>query len=187
MNGLPKSGNAASAPEFSRPLDVSTLPPRGHDEETKANPEECAALARRLGVTGISGLTAHLQVRPIAGGAVQVQGTFAADIAQSCVVTLEPIETHVAGPLTATFVAATQDVDEEEDVDPVADDIDVMQDHTIDLGDIVVQHLALAIDPYPRKPGATFSPALQGASSPTSSVVSPFAALAKLKSDSKSK
>jgi hypothetical protein len=51
-------------------------------------------------------------------------------------------------------------------------------DGTADVGAIAAEFLLLGIDPYPRKPGAEFSPpAEQGAG------VSPFAALARLKND----
>jgi uncharacterized metal-binding protein YceD (DUF177 family) len=54
----------------------------------------------------------------------------------------------------------------------------------IDLGEIAVVHLALALDPYPRAPGAAFDAKAWGVEpekdeKPTT--VSPFAALAKLK------
>jgi hypothetical protein len=52
----------------------------------------------------------------------------------------------------------------------------VLSDGTADVGAIAAEFLLLGIDPYPRKPGAEFkSPAEQGA------VVSPFAALARLR------
>jgi hypothetical protein len=62
-----------------------------------------------------------------------------------------------------------------------------MADDTIDLGEVVVEQLALTLDPYPRAPGAVFDPAaLPGYEAPEAEV-SPFAALVKLKTQNKNK
>ncbi len=62
------------------------------------------------------------------------------------------------------------------DLDPDADDPpDVLEGDKIDLGAYVVEDLSLAIDPFPRKPGAAFEAPDTGAE------ISPFAVLAKLK------
>jgi hypothetical protein len=50
----------------------------------------------------------------------------------------------------------------------------VLDSDAIDLAEYVVEHLALEIDPFPRKPGATFDYA------PPAEETSPFAALKKL-------
>jgi len=56
---------------------------------------------------------------------------------------------------------------------------DLLSGPTIDLGAIAVEHFLLAIDPYPRAPGAEL-PAEAADPSPDSSD-SPFAALARLR------
>jgi hypothetical protein len=50
--------------------------------------------------------------------------------------------------------------------------------NSIDLGALTVEFLALGLDPYPRKPGASFDYA-----DPKDEDSSPFAALARLKGD----
>jgi uncharacterized metal-binding protein YceD (DUF177 family) len=56
---------------------------------------------------------------------------------------------------------------------------DLIEDGIIDLGGYVVEHLALELDPFPRKPGAEFTPP------ETDPEPSPFAVLARLKPDDK--
>jgi hypothetical protein len=84
-----------------------------------------------------------------------------ATVEQTCVVTLEPLINEVAEPVDLYFDTAAKDVplrgkddlapaDEPEPPEPLTDG-------TIDLGAIAVDFLLLGIDPYPRKPGATFS------------------------------
>jgi hypothetical protein len=48
----------------------------------------------------------------------------------------------------------------------------------IDLGGVITEFLALALDPYPRKPDVSFQPAIEEKDP------SPFAALAALKKNS---
>ena len=62
------------------------------------------------------------------------------------------------------------------DLDPEADDPpDLLESDRIDLAAYVVEDLALAIDPFPRKPGVAFEAPDQPGE------LSPFAVLAKLK------
>jgi uncharacterized metal-binding protein YceD (DUF177 family) len=63
-------------------------------------------------------------------------------------------------------------------MDPEADDPpDVLEGETIDVSGYVLEHLALELDPFPRKPGAVFENPL-----PTAEI-SPFAALKALKTN----
>ena len=69
------------------------------------------------------------------------------------------------------------------DVDIAADDPpDPLVNGAVDLAAVVAEFLALAVDPYPRKPGAVFSPPVE----PGGQGSSPFAELEKLKPGKKS-
>jgi uncharacterized metal-binding protein YceD (DUF177 family) len=133
-------------------------------------------------------LSAALQIAPIAGG-VRVSGRFEADVVQECVVTLAAVSARISGEVAVTVVPGAERGDErdddEVDIDLDAEDVEIIQGDTFDLGEILIEHLALAIDPYPRAPGAVFM-APNVAGDPKSSRQSPFAVLAKLKSGSKS-
>jgi hypothetical protein len=65
-------------------------------------------------------------------------------------------------------------------VDPEADDPpEVLPAEGLDLGELVVQELAVVLDPYPRAPGAEVPAEFQP--SEAEEVKGPFAALAALK------
>ena len=171
-----------TAPELSRPLEIHGLPPLGRDFTLSTTTEERARVAVRLGLRGLPMLSAVLHVKPVSGG-VKVTGTFGADVVQDCVVTLAPVPAHLQGEVSVTLVTAEEEPDGEIEIGLEADDIEFLRGEVVDVGEIVVEHLALAIDPYPRAPGAVFS-----APNPVeSSKESPFAAMAKLKSARKSK
>jgi hypothetical protein len=48
-------------------------------------------------------------------------------------------------------------------IDPLADEPEPLEGDRIDLGEIVAEELALAIDPYPRAPGAELAAAAPAA------------------------
>lgn len=156
---------------------------RGPVQRTlEADEKARKAIARLLGIVAVDSLKADLTVRPWMDGA-EIEGSFIADITQTCSVTAEPFEEtaeadFVVRVLPPNSPNAPQDPVEEVELDLDADDPpDVLDGEDIDLGGYVVEHLALELDPFPRKPGAEFL-------APSDDVdLSPFAALRALKKD----
>ena len=140
-----------------------------------------ARIAKVLGLNVLASLDADIAVSSWLDG-VEIRGTWRATVGQTCGVSLEPFETELEGDLQIRAVPqgsqalAQADEDHEVELDPEADDPpDVLTSDQIDLGAYVVEDLSLAIDPFPRKPGADFEPPEATAE------ISPFAVLAKLK------
>lgn len=187
------------APEFSRPAEVGDLNEGGRQLSIEADPEERARLARRFGLIGIDDLAARVSLAPEDDGRlVRLTGGFAADVIQTCVVTLEPIANHVEATIDRLYATtpsdgpAEPDSQKEENVDIDADEPpDSALDGIIDVGEAVAEELALALDPFPRKPGIPFTDYSVGPGGPESptgtetpdsqAAAGPFAALAKLK------
>ena len=141
------------------------------------------AVARHLDVEAIASLSADLTVRPWLDGA-EIRARFGAVVTQLCGVSAEPFDADVSGTFMVRVLPAgssnapAEPVGEEVDLDPEADDPpDVIDGGAFDLGGYVVEHLSLELDPFPRKPGATFQPP-----EPTESA-SPFAVLKLLRKD----
>jgi uncharacterized metal-binding protein YceD (DUF177 family) len=140
----------AAAIEFSRPLALGRVGPEGHTELLVATAAECAALARRFGIPGVGSLRATLRLEPEEDGAILVRGWLEAKVVQECVVTLEPVRQRVAEDITFRLLPAGREPAEgPEDPDEIACEHDVAE-----LGEVVAEQLALALDPYPRAPGA---------------------------------
>lgn len=168
-------------PEFSRPVLVDQIPTRGMEMNVEANAEERAALAERFGLQAVERLSAHLKLKAIAGGTLfRVRGTLSAAVVQTCVVTLEPVPAEVEEEFELTFGGAEEDEGGElelsfDDADPP----EPIDGGAIDVGEAVAEHLALALDPFPRKAGAAFDeppePPPDDEAKPH-----PFAALARL-------
>ena len=162
----------SAQPEFSRFLPADRVPREGSSETVTADPKELAALAKRLDIPVLHGLTAELKAEPWRGGGLKISGRFKADLDQICVVTLDQFRDTIEGPVERVYLpeAAAEETEEE-------DDTDYLVDGAVDLGDLVTETLVLALDPYPRKPGASFGSAEFGADSAPAS----FAGLAALK------
>jgi uncharacterized metal-binding protein YceD (DUF177 family) len=160
-----------STNEFSRPLPVDRVAQNGSFERLNADAKELAAVASRLGLPAIHALSALLKAQPWRGG-LMVKGTVDAEIEQVSVVTLDQFRSVLRFDVERYFMPANSSIPEgEEDVDPI-------EHGEIDLGEIVVEQLALELDPYPRRPGEAFAAAEPETDPPATS---PFAALSKLK------
>ncbi|MDR3510880.1 MAG: DUF177 domain-containing protein [Caulobacteraceae bacterium] len=137
------------------------------------------AMAKAYDLVSLNRLEAELDLSGWFDG-VRIDGRWSADIVQTCGVTLEDFPTTLSGEFTVRAVpegsrhAAPPEPEVEVDLD-AEDPPDVLETDTVDIGGYVAEHLALEIDPFPRKPGAVFV-----APEPEAEA-SPFAALLKLK------
>jgi uncharacterized metal-binding protein YceD (DUF177 family) len=164
-----------AAPELSRPLAVERIG-RGMEVLVEATQEERAALAARMGLEAVLALSCQFSLRRIRlqGGevaAVQAEGALRAKVSQVCVVSLEPFEAEVAEEFAVRFVPEGS---EREDVDIEDEDEIPYSGISIDLGEAAAEQLALALDPFPRKPGVAFE------APEDESEENPFAALRRL-------
>lgn len=169
-------------PEFSRPLLVERIPPAGAEESIEAEAEERRALARRFGLPAIHSLSGRFTARPWRRGGVEVRGHVEAEIEQVSVISLEPFVAHISEAVSRYYQAETAaghrpavvSLEALEDDEP-----DVIAGGAIDLGELAAETLALALDPYPRRPGEVFSPD-QGMAG-QDKAESPFQVLVRLK------
>jgi hypothetical protein len=137
------------------------------------------AVARFLGLEDIIHLSARLTVQAWLDGA-EISGDMEARFTRLCGLTLEPFEVLLNEPvflraLPASSAHAPPPPTGEIDLELQAEDPpEVLGAEGVDLGDVVVQTLALALDPFPRKPGAIFE------APQASQEDSPFGILARL-------
>ena len=145
-----------------------------------ADEAERAAIARRLGLDALARLEAHAilsRKRDI----IRVEGRLLASLEQSCVVTNDPIASHVDEAFVLMFTPEPPAGGPDEEIELGETDCDVVfyDGAAIDLGTAIADTLALSIDPYPRSAGA--DAALKEAGVMSEAEASPFAALAKLR------
>lgn len=147
-------------PEFSRPVLVDQVSSRGMEMTVEADAAECAALAARFNLRAVERLSARVKLKAAAGGTLfRVHGELSAQVVQTCVVTLEPLPVTIDAAFDLTYGG-----DEPEDgggeLELSFDDADPPEPlvgGSIDIGEAVAEHLALELEPFPRKAGAEFN------------------------------
>jgi uncharacterized metal-binding protein YceD (DUF177 family) len=163
----PKSGGGdlKETLPFSRLVTVDPMPEDGFEVAIEADARERAALATADGLADIAKLDAvfHIARRP--RGLVNVRGRVNAMVTQTCVVSLDPFETAVSEDVDVDFIRAEElekaererlkSRDQAKPEEDVVDPPDPIIDGRIDLGALASEFLALALDPYPRKPGVS--------------------------------
>ncbi len=180
-----KNNSAHLVPELSRPLKVERIPVGGIEEKIVVSPQERVALAERFGLLDMPRFEAFLNVDRAEGAMVAVTGNLVADVVQQCVVTLDPIPAQVRDMINVLY--APPHLIKKDREGPLGDLGDAeppepIENGRIDLGELVAQHLATALDPYPRKEGAELGRFESSGSAGTAEIkrLNPFA---KLKAD----
>ena len=171
--------------EFSHWLRPADIPAGGRGVRIEADAEQRAALARRFALHSIDRFSVEAKARPVGGGPnVLVKGRILAGLHQICAVTLAPVQATIDETFDTEFGPVEEAVDIELSLSD-ADPVEPFEEAGIDVGELAAQHLALALNPYPRAAGVSLEQALAPAGG--SSVLElnqpsgPFAALQKLR------
>ena len=174
------------------PVIVAQIPDTGLHREIEAGQREREAMAAAAGLREVLSARASFDVTPKSGGRFHVAGRVQARIGQTCVVTLDPVESDIDEEIDLMFAP-------EAEARPLADLIEEGRDERddaevpeppeaivggiIDLGRLATDALFLGIDPYPRKEGAVFEAQVEAADPKDH----PFAALKALQAKPKGK
>jgi len=165
--------------EFCRPQRVDAIGEGVRPISIMADAVERAALATRFALLGVDLLEAEFTVTRDAAGIV-ARGRVRAHVVQACVVTGDALPVAVDEPVALRFVPHHA-VDGDEEIELSHDALDTVDydGGVIDLGEVAAETMALALDPFPRAPGA--DAALRQAGVLSEAEAGPFAALAALK------
>ena len=175
-----------AAPPLQRVYDLSDLSQAGDEITIAAKPADLPALAAWLKVDTVERLEARVTLARLSSDRFSYEADLTADLAQACVVSLEPVKSrhalHVSRALhVRPRPARRPQTDEAGGVltlsagdDEAPEELDSPR---YDLAAPLLEDLSLDIDPYPRAAGVEFEPPA-GAAAPEDG---PFAALAKLK------
>lgn len=169
---------------------LNEVPAHGLRGERHADEQELRHLTGLLdGTEGLEVRALHCHYELVPGeiegypGLPGISGRFHVEAAlkQTCVVTLESIDTSVIEDFEQNFVEDLREdllAAEVDHDDPFAAEapLDIAHGRIL-FGPLVYEYFAMAIDPNPRKPGVEF----ETASSDDGKLPSPFAVLKKLK------
>lgn len=141
---------------------ILRLPAKGMPVRIDADEAQRRALADAHHLVEVKSFRADLLIENWKRDGVKVSGRVAAAIVQSCITSLEPIDTEIDEEIHALFVPEGSklthpdafeggemilDAEGEDGPEPFSGD-------TIDIGQLAEEFFALGIDPYPRKAGA---------------------------------
>jgi len=155
--------------EWSHFIDIDAMEEKRMELSISPDPEQKAALERRLNILSIDDLRADLIIDKGEGGFnIHVHGTLHARVTQNCVITDEPVVNDVQEPIEGWFadpdraVSMTQAKNKllmkkgnaEMPITDERDDPESMVDGHVDLGELAAQFLSLSVNPYPHAEGA---------------------------------
>lgn len=172
---------------FAAPFNLELLSEEERQIVLTPDIRERAAIADWAHVDAVDALRVEIHLRRAGAGAglYRMEAHFTADIRQTCVVTLEPVPSHIAASFSRTFQLlprhkGKQISQESAKVGSTTgegeDEVELLDTSMLDLAGPVLEELSLAIDPYPRAQGAHFDVSAAGETRE-----SPFAVLEKLK------
>ena len=107
----------------------------------------CEEIAKRFGFEEVKSCHFALTIKVISKDCWQVKGHMTADIVQACIATGAPVKEHIDAEIEERFVPTFEEHDE---IDVTDSSVEVLQDGKIPLGEVLMQTLGLAANPYPR-------------------------------------
>jgi uncharacterized metal-binding protein YceD (DUF177 family) len=163
-----------------RDFNLNDLTQAGSDIAVAATPEQLPALAEWAGVSKVTRWDAVVRLKRLATNRFSYAADLVAEVVQPCVVTLDPVKSHLKRHIERELHLAPKVPDEVGELTLSAGDDDVpeiISSLHYDLAGPLLEEFLLAIDPYPRKRGAAFAPPSSGETPPEN----PFAILKTLK------
>lgn len=140
-------------PELHRPIPVDRIGAQGLNVVVEASEAERTALARRMGIPDVRSLICRFRLTSTGADRFAAIGQLSAQVVQTCVISLDDFSAAIDEHFRLRFVPTGEeadDVDPEEPVDEIG-----YRDGVLDVGEAAAEQLGLALDPYPRRPGAT--------------------------------
>ncbi len=170
---------------LTRDYNLARLGNAGDRVHFAADEDQRAALAKWSGVVSVERLEAEVDIRKISATRFGLSFHLTADVTQSCVVTLEPVVSHLdrrfdrelhfaGGPIRHKALESEPELVLDADPDEGPEEIQSLH---YDLAVPVLEEYALSLDPYPRRQGVEFAPE----NDPEDRPESPFAVLKGLK------
>jgi hypothetical protein len=159
------------------PVRLEDVPEDGLHLDLVADAEIRGRLAEFAGLRELPRLEASVDLMR-QGSGLRADGRVSATVGQTCVVTLEPVESMLSEPFGVVFVPDPGVADAIANAEIAdSDDIEFLCDEVADIGAVAAEFFLLGIDRYPRKPGAEFNALPDADTGPGA-----FAVLARFKS-----
>ena len=172
-------------PIFDAVVRIDKLPAAGRSIAVDADGAARQSIAEAMNILSVERFKASLTVTPLRGG-LRALGRLEADVTQASVVSFEPVAEKIIEDIDRVFLPAPREkqapaAGAEIYVDLENDDFpDHIDGPEVDLSALLLETLALALDPYPRLPNESLDSL--GVSTGDEEE-GPFAKLARLKGE----
>ncbi len=171
--------------KISHPLRISDMPKsKSTAFDVRFSNDEMAQVATTLSAINVKKMRISGKISPSGKKDWVLTATAGATVTQTCVVTLEPVQTRVDTPITLTY-SADYRVDSDESVTEMTTDENIEPlVGEIDLTVIASEAIAMALPDYPKSPDAHLETSVFAAKDITPMTdedTKPFASLASLK------
>lgn len=165
-------------------LRLADLPNRRATEfELLPNAEERKAVAADLGISNVKKLRFSGQLTPIGKSDWRLKADLGATVVQPCVTTLDPVTTRLDETVERSYVADPPEVEASEIEMPEDDTVEPLP-ATLDLAEVMIEALTLALPLYPRTADAALGEAVftePGVKPMSDDEAKPFAGLGALR------
>jgi len=133
-------------------IDLLNLSKAGRTFKLVATEKECRELESRLDVRTVNSVEAEYRVDPMGGrSGLLAAGTITADIVQACIVSLEDVRENISEEFAVRLVNEAHAENQRElEMDPEEGDVEYYSGEFIDMSDVLIQYVSLALNPYPR-------------------------------------
>lgn len=162
---------------YTRPVEIASIPARGKTVTVSFPADALEAVARRLDAEAVKSLQGSFTLGR-KDELITVSGEVSADLVRICVTSLQEMDEHVADSFDFEMEQVDTMPDFTGELEMEADAPDPFIGDTIDLAELAIQHVSLAMDPFPRKEGA--EPVKDEGEQPS---LSPFSVLKSMKDD----
>lgn len=149
---------------YSQSYNLARLGNAGDTVHLAPDREQRAAIAKWSGILSLEAFETAVEITKLAPNRFGLAFRLRADVTQACVVTLEPVASHMEKSFSRELVFAPRHREPAEPASELVleggleegpEEIDSLH---IDLANPVLEEFALSLDPYPRRPGVEFAP-----------------------------
>jgi uncharacterized metal-binding protein YceD (DUF177 family) len=156
---------------------------RGTDFELVPTADQRKAIAAEIGISGVKKLLFSGHLEPVGRKDWTLEAKLGATVVQPCVATLDPVTTRIDEPIKRNYVADIPDIDANEVEMPQDDTVEALPE-SLDLAQVMIEALTLALPLYPRSENAAHNDAVftePGVTPMTDDDAKPFAGLGALR------
>lgn len=145
---------------------IEKIPKQGLSLSVKLTESERKTLQAMLDLVDIQNFEVDVEIKKAGAQSYRLKGRVSADIVQNCIVTLERLNSSLQEDIDTRFLPAfpkhakpneSQEITETIDINPLEQsDTEGIVDNVLNVGKVIYETFATAIEPYPRKNDVSF-------------------------------